>query len=144
MVRHDRSGEQPREVVMAADHATTLRRFMAEWGKDFETVIGAFRQYLAPDAIWEQGPIPTTRSIDEAIGLLRHFRERVGLENFPADVRQLVVQGDVAVAERVDHLRRRDGSVMASIPVTGVFEFNAAGKIAAWREYFDPTRVPMP
>ncbi len=127
---------------MAIDHETTLRRFMAEWGKDFESIITAYRQYLAADAVWEQGPIPTTRSLDEAIALLRQFRERVGLESFPADVRQVAVKGSVAFAERVDHLRRRDGSVIASIPVTGVFEFNASGKIAAWREYFDSTAVP--
>jgi limonene-1,2-epoxide hydrolase len=127
---------------MAADHEATLRRFMGEWGKDFESIITAYRQYLANDAVWEQGPLPTTRSLEEAIGLLRQFHERVGLESFPADVRQLVVQGNVACAERIDHLRRRDGSVIASIPVTGVFEFNAAGKISAWREYFDSTAVP--
>jgi limonene-1,2-epoxide hydrolase len=66
----------------------------------------------------------------------------VGLENFPADVRQVVVTGDVGFAERIDHLSRRDGSVIASIPVTGVFEFNAGSKISAWREYFDSTAVP--
>ncbi len=127
---------------MAADHETTLRRFMSDWSKDFESIIQSYRQYLAADVVWEQGPIPTTRSLDEAIALLRQFRERVGLESFPADVRQVVVRGDVGFAERVDHLRRRDGTVIASIPVTGVFEFNAAGKISAWREYFDSTAVP--
>ena len=115
---------------------------MSDWSKDFESIIQSYRQYLAADVVWEQGPIPTTRSLDEAIALLRKFHERVGLENFPADVRQVVVTGDVGFAERIDHLSRRDGSVIASIPVTGVFEFNAAGKISAWREYFDSTAVP--
>ena len=69
---------------MAADHETTLRRFMTDWSKDFESIIESYRQYLAADVVWEQGPIPTARSLDEAIALLRQFHERVGLESFPA------------------------------------------------------------
>ena len=39
---------------MAADHETTLRRFMSDWSKDFESIIQSYRQYLAADVVWEQ------------------------------------------------------------------------------------------
>jgi limonene-1,2-epoxide hydrolase len=126
---------------MTANHEKTLRSFIGEWGENFDLTISAFREYLAPDAVWEQHPLPTTRSVDEAIALLRDFRQRTDLATFPADIRWIVVSGDVAFAERVDHLRRSDGSLIASVPVTGVFEFNSGGKISAWREYFDSALV---
>jgi limonene-1,2-epoxide hydrolase len=120
------------------DHEKSLKDFLGEWGKDFDTIIAAFRKYLAVDAAWEQHPFATTRSVDEAIALLHLFREKAGLVSFPADIRQIAVNGDVAFVERVDHLRRSDGSLILSIPITGAFEFNRRGQIAAWREYMDP------
>ena len=58
-----------------------------------------------------------------------------------ADVRHVAVNGDVAFAERVDHLKRADGSLIFSLPVTGVFEFDRDGRIAVWREYFDSAPI---
>jgi limonene-1,2-epoxide hydrolase len=133
-----RSGDLVLEgSALQRDHETTLRAFMNEWGKDFESVLAAFRRHLAPNAVWVQDPAPTTRTIDEALGLLRDTRERLGLETFAAEIRHIAVNGDVAFAERVDHLRRADGSLITSLPLIGVFEFDREGRITAWREYFD-------
>jgi len=110
---------------------------MGEWGKDFESVLASFRRHVAPNAVWVQDPAPTTRSLEEALSLLRDTRDRLGMETFAADIVHIAVNGDVAFAERVDHLRRADGSLIASLPVTGVFEFDREGRISVWREYFD-------
>jgi limonene-1,2-epoxide hydrolase len=126
---------------MAGDLEQTLRSFIGEWGKGPEAIATAFRRYMAPDCVWEQNPVPTTRSAEEAVALLRDFNAKAGVASFPADIRQMVVKGNVAFAERVDHLRRADGTLIASVPVTGVFEFNTQGKITAWREYFDSAPV---
>jgi limonene-1,2-epoxide hydrolase len=123
------------------EHEQTLRAFMGEWGKSFAAITAAYRKYLAPDAVWEQQPFPTTRTVEEAIGLLEQFRKQAGLETFPAEIRHLAVSGDLAFVERTDHLRRADGSPIISAAVTGVFEFNGSGQIAAWREYFDSSTV---
>lgn len=119
------------------DYERTLRQFIREWGNGFDAIVAAFREHLAADAVWEQHPLPTTRSVEEAIVMLRNFKDLKDVCGFPADIRKLAVSGSVAFAERIDHLRRSDGSIIASVPVTGVFEFNDEGKIAAWREYFD-------
>jgi len=126
---------------MQRDHEQTLRAFMQEWGKDFDSVVAAFRRYLAPNAVWAQDPIPATHGIEEAVDLLRDTRERIGMCSFGADVRHVAVNGDVAFAERVDHLKRDDGSLIFSLPVTGVFEFDRDGRIAVWREYFDSAPI---
>ena len=44
--------------------------------------------------------------------------------------------GNIVMNERLDHFVLTDGR-SASLPVTGVFEVNDAGKITGWRDYFD-------
>jgi limonene-1,2-epoxide hydrolase len=39
---------------------------------------------------------------------------------------------------RVDHLRRRDGSLIASAAVAGVLTYRDS-QVVHWKEYFDPT-----
>lgn len=119
----------------------TLRSFIGEWGKSFQAIVQAFERHLAANCVWVQGPIPTTRTLEQALTLLRGFRDKVGLETFPAEIRNLAVNGRVAFVERVDHLRRADGSIIASAPVTGVLEFDDDGRIVHWREYFDSAPV---
>lgn len=121
-------------------HGTTdsnLRRFIGEWGKSFEAAVASFREYLEPRAVWEQVGSVTTYSADEAVALLYEMKSKYGIATFGADIRHLLVNGDVAVAKRVDHLRRTDGSLIHSASVTTVYEFDRNGKICAMREYFD-------
>jgi limonene-1,2-epoxide hydrolase len=60
----------------------------------------------------------------------------MGLHTIQVDVVRIAVAGDIVFAERVDRLRRRDGTEIAAAAVTGVFEFSG-DTIAYWREYFD-------
>jgi limonene-1,2-epoxide hydrolase len=116
---------------------TNLRRFIGEWGKSFEAAVASFRDHLAPGAVWEQVGSVTTHSAEEAIALLHEMKSKYGIATFGADIRHLLVRGDVAVAERVDHLRRTEGTLIHSAPVTTIYEFDDDGKIRAMREYFD-------
>jgi limonene-1,2-epoxide hydrolase len=120
---------------MQSSNESNLRRFIGEWGKNFEAA-AAFREYLSVDAVREQIGSITTHSRDEAIALLQEMKAKYGIDTFGADIR-LVVDGDVAFAERVDHLRREDGTLIHSAPVNTVYEFDSQGKIRAMREYFD-------
>ena len=111
---------------------------LASWARNYD---GLLERYMAPDFIWEQPPLPTTKSIDEALALLRNLGDAIGFATVDIDVRSLVAEGNMVMAERMDHIRRGDGSLIASVAVTGVIEFNDEGKIIAWREYFDPTEL---
>ncbi len=122
---------------MHGTNEANLRRFIGEWGKSFEVVVASFREYLAPGVVWEQVGSATTYSADEAVALLYEMKSKYDIATFGADIRHLLVDGDVAIAERVDHLRRADGSLIHSAPVTTVYEFDRNGKICAMREYFD-------
>jgi limonene-1,2-epoxide hydrolase len=122
---------------MPSKNETNLRLFIAEWGKSFEAAAASFREYLSADAVWEQIGSVTTHSADEAIALLHDMKSTYGIATFGADIRHLIVQGDVGFAERVDHLRRVDGTLIHSAAVNTVYEFDREGKICVMREYFD-------
>jgi limonene-1,2-epoxide hydrolase len=117
---------------------TGVERFFAAWGRNFDAVIAAFDEHLADDARWEQSALPTTTSKAGAIELMQGFRSVLGLETIDVEMRHIAQSGSTVLTERVDHLRREDGTLIASFPVMGALELDADGKIAAWREIFDP------
>jgi limonene-1,2-epoxide hydrolase len=51
------------------------------------------------------------------------------------EIRHLAVSGNAVLTERVDRLTIQGKPV--ELPVMGTFEVNAAGKLQAWRDYFD-------
>jgi limonene-1,2-epoxide hydrolase len=55
---------------------------------------------------------------------------------FGVKILKSVLQGNTVINERVDTIKIKNGK-SADIPVAGVFEFNDAGKITVWRDYFD-------
>jgi limonene-1,2-epoxide hydrolase len=123
---------------MSADHRETTERFFAAWSESTEALLDAFDRTLADDARWEQSALPTTTTKAEAIALLRGFREQLGLATIDVELVHVAAADGVVLTERIDHLRRDDGSLIASFPVMGALEFDAAGRIGAWREVFDP------
>jgi limonene-1,2-epoxide hydrolase len=54
---------------------------------------------------------------------------------FSFEFRHLAVVGDTAFTERVDRFSLNDTPM--TVPVAGVFEFAADGRIKAWRDYYD-------
>lgn len=129
---------------MSHDLETRTREFFAAWDTDFAGFTASLRDAFADDAVWEQGPIPTTRSREEAVELMTKFRDAVGLGRIKVDVNGLWVSGDTVATERVDHLYTDDGTLLGSFPVAGLIRFDDEGRIAHWREYFDASGLgPM-
>ena len=100
---------------MSMDTEQNLRTFISKWGTDFDTVIASFREHLADDVVWDQPGVAVTHTCQEAIDLLKGFKEQVDMATFEATIVQLAVNGNVAIAERIDHLRRSDRSLIASL-----------------------------
>jgi len=91
-----------------------------------------FASYFAEDATWWNAPWKPIRG-REAIRetLLRGAGQMAAL---PWEIRHIVADGDIVMAERVDHFRA--GEAHVSVPCVGVFELRD-GKIVAWRDYWD-------
>lgn len=118
------------------DHRTRTTAFFARWAVSFDEMCASFEAVLAPDGVWDQRPMARTTGPAEALRFLRLCRRTLGLATIEVDVLSLAVNDNVVHTERVDHLRRADGGLIASAPVAGVLTWRG-GELVHWREYFD-------
>ena len=117
----------------APDLEELTSRFFARWAVSFETMTAAFTEVLAPDCVWEQRPV-VTHSRRGALGFLRLARRFLGLESVVVEVRHLARDGDTVLTDRVDHMLRADGTLIASVPIVGVLSFRGT-ELVAWRDH---------
>ncbi len=108
-----------------------VRDYCAAWSRgDVEALVAAFTE----DAVYHNIPMPPC----EGKAAIRSFIEGFlpgTAKSVEFDIRHQLVSGNVVMNERVDTLDMPNGKV--ALPVCGVFELTADGKIAAWRDYFD-------
>lgn len=98
----------------------------------------ALNNYFTPGTVWENVGLATTTGVDEALGFLASAEESAGITHFDVDMLCIVADGDRVLTERVDRLLNAAGEPVLTLRVMGIFEV-ADGKIAEWRDYFDPT-----
>ncbi len=106
-----------------------IRDFMQVWSTlDVDKIVS----YFADDGIYHNMPTNPVAGKDN----LREF-----IKQFTADwtetdwqVRHLIGDGDIVIAERVD--RTKMGGKAVDLPCLGIFEMEN-GKIKEWRDYFD-------
>jgi limonene-1,2-epoxide hydrolase len=118
-----------------------LLSFFACWDSTLTEMCDSYRRMFTADTKWMNPGFPVFTGAGEAVQFLQDEAERIGLETIPVEVRHIVAADGVVMSERVDHLRRADGSSIISIPVSGVFEMTTDGRIAVWREYADTSAV---
>jgi limonene-1,2-epoxide hydrolase len=112
--------EQPIELV---------RRFCAAWA---DGDVDALVAYFADDAVYHNIPISPVSGKDAIKTTIEGFT--AGVEKIEFRVNAISGDGDVVLTERVDVFTTPDKVI--ELPVMGTFEIRA-GKIAAWRDYFD-------
>lgn len=112
-----------------------LSDFFTRWGVSFDELLGSF-DLLTTGCQWIQRPIPTITGPQAARRFLRLAHHTLGLTTSDVDIARTAVNGQTVFVERIDHLRRADGSTITSAPVVGTIEF-IDGRIVHWREYFD-------
>jgi limonene-1,2-epoxide hydrolase len=94
----------------------------------------ALRSVLDDDIVYHNIGMEASRGIEATLA-------NVGAqwEMFPGtyeyEIRNIAANGDMVLTERVDKVG--PPGMVAPVPVMGVFEVRA-GKIVAWRDYFDP------
>jgi limonene-1,2-epoxide hydrolase len=131
-----------RPVTRSDDGPSVIRRdqqavdFFARWDESFDACCRSFEDLLADDCVWDQRPIPRLTGPRAAVRFLKIVRGTLGLATIDVEIRGITVAGDVVYIERVDRLRRADGSLIASAPVAGVLTFSG-DRVVHWREYFD-------
>lgn len=112
-----------------SDNAQIIRNFIAAWSRlDVEELL----DYFTEDGTYYNMPLEPVSGRDNVRQLIAGF-----LSSWTAtewEILNLLADGDVVIAERLDKTKAGDKSV--DLPCTGVFEMRD-GKIAVWRDYFD-------
>jgi limonene-1,2-epoxide hydrolase len=126
-------GHEEAGLSTEAKNEALVRAFLEAWERlDPDELTG----YFTADAVYHnvpRRPLVGTDAIREAL-----VRILAGHDAMRFEILTLVADGHVVVAERVDHLWA--GDVHVPLPVMGIFELQG-GRIAAWRDYFDPAPV---
>lgn len=119
---------------MAQTPSQIVTAFLDAWAGGKASLQQAFEDYLAEDVDYENVDLTHTRTRDEAKQLIDNFME--GLDHITLDIPAIAEVENKVLTERVDYLRRADGSLLIAIRVMGIFEVEG-GRIVRWRDYFD-------
>ena len=89
--------------------------------------------FFEDDAIYEKIPVGRFAGKAEIRGTLEEFFGPEVQVEF--EIRNLGVSGNNVYVERVVHFQTASNRI--SLPAMAIFEVTPAGKISAWRDYFD-------
>ena len=89
--------------------------------------------FFSADAVYHNIPIAPVTGLAEIEKVLQQFLGPASEAEF--EIRALAASGHTVLTERVDRFTVGDKRI--ELPVMGTFEVDGAGKISAWRDYFD-------
>lgn len=117
-----------------------VNAFFDKWRRSYDTMRTSFQEDFSDSCEWDQRPFALTVGPDEAVRFMDRCRRFGGIETIDVEVARISEAGDSVLCARIDHLYRRNGSLIASVPVAGAMDVRG-GKIVYWREYVDSVGV---
>jgi len=114
--------------------------FFTRWGDSYSELCDSFTDIMTEDCPWVQEPLATTKGPVEAIKFMDKSRRFLRLDTIEVEVLSIATNGDIVFSERIDHLYTASGKSIASVPVTGVMQFQGE-RLNHWREYFDASTL---
>jgi limonene-1,2-epoxide hydrolase len=117
-----------------SDKEAVVREFLARWD---DGDARALADFFTDDAVvWND----TREYVRGRNAIFEHFKTQLlAVTDTDLEIRAVASTGNTVFTERID--RMKVVGVPIELPVTGVFEVNEAGKISAWRDYFDLNTV---
>lgn len=108
---------------------TVIRGFIQAWSRLDPVELAG---YFTDDGIYHNMPIEPVQGREKIEDFIRGFLSSWTETDW--DIVNIIAEGDLVVAERVDRTKTQEKSV--ELPCVGVFELKD-GKIKVWRDYFD-------
>lgn len=123
--------------MTGSDPIAAVNAFLAFWADGMEAINTGIDTWFKADTIWENVGMATTTGPEQAKAFMAAFQAQVPLVAMKVDMLCIAASGNSVLTERIDRMIGADGSELAALRVMGVFEFDADGKLKAWRDYFD-------
>lgn len=118
--------------MSAQTHEATVRQFCSAWDNlDLEGILAL----MSENAIYHNMPLDPLIGQQQIKDFIGGFFTLTKACRF--EMLNVTANDQRVVTERLDSFDLLDGSSMKELPVLGIFEFDADGKICAWREYWD-------
>ncbi|AOS64495.1 limonene-1,2-epoxide hydrolase family protein [Actinoalloteichus hymeniacidonis] len=121
---------------MSIDNERVVRDFLGAMGPTPADIGAAVDRFLTEDCVWENPGSPVCRGREQIMALMPPAFAQLVVR-----FRSVAVTGDTVLVERVEDMLRTDGTpIAANLKVAAAFELRD-GRISAWRDYFDITRL---
>lgn len=120
----------PRSVTLA---------FMRRWGEGISSLRSSIEDCFTDATIWENVGLNRLVGRREALAFIDAFRSRSALDAIDVELIAMLADDRHVMTERVDRLRRADGSLIHATRIMGLFEIED-GRIVQQRDYFAPAR----
>ena len=120
------------------DPVKLVQDTFGDWERfDLETLMTRLDENAIFVADLKSAPVRGKEAIK---ALWSHFANLFA--TYSNDFLNIVSKDGLIVIERIERVARRDGRSMV-LPVVTIFEVNTAGKITAWRDYWDTTMAQV-
>lgn len=110
--------------------------FFARMGPDLEGFKQTYREFLADDVEWESVGFDHHPNLEDSLKYLDTLAEQTGMAYCDINVISIGSSADLVFTERVDTMRKSDGSTIMDFRVAGVLEVKD-GKIHRYTDYLD-------
>jgi len=117
-----------------ADQEMIVRTFLAAWSDGDARKLA---DYFTEDAVFQMMPRDAVRGREP---IHEDFKAQLAwVTDCDFEITTVASAGHTVFTERIDRMKVAGARV--ELPVVGVFEVNDAGKLTAWRDYFDMNAV---
>jgi limonene-1,2-epoxide hydrolase len=120
-----------KENIMAVNCEKVVNDLFAAWTR---LNVDEIMSHFAEDGVWDNVPMSPAKGRAAIREMTQGFLKDTSA--FSVKILRSAHDGNVVFNERVDTIVMKNGK-KAEIPVAGMFELDAAGKIKVWRDYFD-------
>jgi limonene-1,2-epoxide hydrolase len=118
---------------------TEVLAFFDEWKPTLADMLAAMEKRFTETTVWENVGVSRTVGFAEAKAFMDGFAGAYPIESAEVIVHHAAEAGNVVLTERTDNFHDRDGNLIISLNLMGVFEMDGP-KILAWRDYFDTAK----
>ena len=113
--------------------------FFEEWKPTLAEMLASIEKRFTDQTVWENVGLSRTTGFAEAKAFMDAFAKMKPIESGEVIVHHAAAHGNVVLTERTDNFYDKDGALISSFTLMGVFEMDGP-KIIAWRDYFDTAK----